>query len=171
MKKIFSIILLSLFFITNTYSQSEIPELQKNFIFNFIRYIKWPGLDNQLTFRIVVLGENHPLTKELKKSIKGYRIEGKPIEVVEQNSLNELTACHILFVPDNKSHLLKRVSKMLAGISVLIITEKNDYVPKHSAINIMIEESGRMVFTINKNIVNRRDLDVNVRLYQMAKRH
>lgn len=169
MKKAFSIFVLTLLFFTKSYSQDVIYEYHMNYLFNFIRYIQWPGIENQLTFKIIVLDENHPITAELKKSVKDYKVSGRPIEVTELKNLNDITACHILYIPSNRIHVLKKASKMLAGVSVLIVTETNDYVPKHSTINIMVEEDGRMTFTINQKDADERRLEISDRLKKMAK--
>lgn len=152
------------------FSQSTMAELQKVFIFNFIRYTEWPGLENQLTFRIGILGENNELTEELRKSIHQNKIGGRPIEVVEFKNLDNITACHILFVPSNRISMLRRVSRMLAGISVMIITEMNEFVPKHSVINLMVESNGKMTFTINRNEAIDRGLIINNHLFELSKK-
>ncbi len=59
---------------------------------------------------------------------------------------------------------------MLAGISVMIITEMNEFVPKHSVINLMIEPNGKMTFTINRNEAIDRGLIINNHLFELSKK-
>jgi len=150
-------------------SQAQLEKYQKIFIVNFIRYIEWPGLENQLSFKIAILGENHPLTPELIEAVKNFKISGKPVEVVEFNSMDDFTACHILFVPTNRIGNLRKASKTLAGISVLIVTEMNGFSPKESVINIMVEDNGKMVFTLNQKEAKERSLKVSRHLIDMSK--
>lgn len=160
-------ILLSIF-IQN--SQAQLEKYHKIFILNFIRHIEWPGLENQLTFRIAIVGENHPLTSELKEAVRDFKIAGRPIEVVEFKTLDEFTACHILFVPRNRIAALRKASKMLAGVSVLIVTEMDGFSPKESVINIMVEEDGKMVFTINQKEADARGLHITKQFLNMSKK-
>lgn len=161
------IIFLSMFFQN---SQAQMEKYHKIFILNFVRYIEWPGLENQLSFKIAIVGENHPLTSELKEAVKNFKMSGKPVEVVEFKSLDDFTACHILFVPTNRIASLRKASKMLAGVSVLIVTEMDGFSPKESVINIMVEENGKMVFTINPKEANDRRLKISKHLLDMAKK-
>src|SRR5690554_5496183 len=145
-----------LVFIPNSYSQME--KYHKIFILNFIRYVEWPGLENQLSFKIAIVGEKHPLTAELKDAVKDFKVVGKPIEVVEFKTLDEFTACHILFVPTSRIAALRKASKMMAGVSVLIVTEMDSFTPKEAVINIMVDDNGKMVFTINSREATDRGL-------------
>lgn len=165
-KYILSFVLL-LMFAQN--SQAQLEKYHKIFILNFIRYIEWPGLENQLSFKIAIVGENHPLTSELRDAVKDFKMSGKPVEVVEFKTLEDFTACHILFVPNNRISALRRASKLIAGVSVLIVTEANDFTPRESVINIMVEENGKMVFKINPTQANERGLKVSRHLLDMSK--
>jgi len=151
-------------------SQAQMEKYHKIFILNFVRYIEWPGLENQLTFKIAIVGENHPLTAELKDAVKDFTMSGKPVDVVEFKSMDDFTACHILFVPTNRIASLRKASRTLAGISVLIVTEMNGFSPKESAINIMVENDGKMVFTINPKEAKDRGLKISKSLLDMAKK-
>jgi hypothetical protein len=148
---------------------AQLEKYQKIFILNFIRYIEWPGIENQLSFRIGILGENHPLTQELKVAVKDYKIAGKPIEVVEFKSTDELTACHILFIPNSRLAQLRKVAKIMAGVSVLIITESNDFTPSDAVINILVDNE-RMTYTINEENARERQLKISSHLIEKAKK-
>lgn len=150
-------------------SQAQLEKYHKIFILNFIRYIEWPGLENQLTFKIAIVGENHPLTAELKEAVKDFKMTGKPVEVVEFKNMDDFTACHILFVPTNRIAALRKASKTLAGVSVLIVTEMDGFSPKESVINIMVEDNGKMVFTLNQTEAKDRGLKISRHLIDMAK--
>src|SRR5690554_6926968 len=89
-------------------SQAQMEKYHKIFILNFVRYIEWPGLENQLTFKIAIVGENHPLTAELKDAVKDFTMSGKPVDVVEFKSMDDFAACHILFVPTNRISSLRK---------------------------------------------------------------
>lgn len=151
-------------------NQAQLEKYHKIFILNFVRYIEWPGLENQLSFKIAIMGENHPLTAELKEEVKNFKMSGKPVEVVEFKSMDDFTACHILFVPTNRIASLRKASKTLAGVSVLIVTEMNEFSPKESVINIMVEDNGKMVFTLNPKEAQERGLKISKHLLDMAKK-
>jgi len=131
-----SIVLFS--FVQNTNFQIE--EYQAKFIHGFTKFIEWPGLENQLAFKIGVLGKDHPIVPFLKRANLNKTVMGKPISIVVFESVDELTACHILFVPNRSIGFLRKASQFLLGVPVLIVTEVELSMPTQSMINLSIEE-------------------------------
>ncbi|MGQ1946646.1 YfiR family protein [Geofilum sp. OHC36d9] len=168
MKKVLTLIIATLF-LGNLPVNAQLEKYHKIFILNFIRYIEWPGLENQLSFKIGILSENHPLTNELKAAAKDYKLAGKPIEVVEFKSTDDLTACHILFVPNSRLSQLRKAAKILAGVSVLIITESNDFTPSDAVINILVQNE-KMTYTVNEENAKERQLKISSHLIEKAKK-
>ncbi len=130
--------LFSIFFAQKTNAQIEI--LQSTYIINFSHLIQWPGQEKQLSFRIGVFGKDHPIVPDLIKKTSEKQIGGKPIDIAEFESIEELTACHILFVPNNRLGQLRRITKALLGVPVLIVTETQEAIPGDSNINIYVED-------------------------------
>lgn len=128
---------------------AQLEEFQSKFIVSFAHFINWPALENQLSFKIGVLGKNHPILAKISEKTAGKSISGKPIEVVEFDTVEELSACHILFVPNSRLGSIRRVSKMFLGVAVLIVTESQEGMPSESLINIYVEDD-KLGYKINK---------------------
>lgn len=130
-------------------ANAQLEKHQAMFIYNFTKLIHWPGLENQLVFRIGVIGKNEPITAALLADMENRNVAGKPIEIVEFETLDNLVACHILFVPNNRMSYLRRAARTLLGVSVLIVTEAQEFMPAESGINIYVDNE-RMVYKLNQ---------------------
>src|SRR5690606_22175728 len=107
--KYISLCIILFSFVQNTKAQVE--EHQARFIHEFTKFIEWPDMDNQLEFKIGVLGKDHPIVPFLKRVNRNKTVKDKPISIVVFESIDELTACHILFVPNRSIADLKKASK------------------------------------------------------------
>lgn len=120
---------------------AQIEQHQANFIYGFARLVEWPSLEKQLSFRIGVLGDNHQIIPHLRKICRGQSIQDKKIEIVVYESVDQLSACHILFVPNNRIGSLRKASRFLLGVPVLIVTESQESMPYLSIINMWVEDN------------------------------
>ena len=145
-------------FIQNTKAQVE--EHQAKFIHEFTKFIEWHDLDNQLVFKIGVLGKDHPIVPLLRRVTRNKTVMDKPISIVVFESVDDLTACHILFVPNRSIGSLRKAFKFLLGVPVLVVTEAEFSMPTQSTINFSIENEA-FGFKLNKANAEAVGLKVN----------
>ena len=134
-KTLFTII--ALFFASVAYMQTTIPKAQTLFIYNFSRLIEWPANYRSGPFIIGVLGASE-VTVELESYTKGKKVGAQDINVIRYKTPQEITTCHILFVPFAKTKQVPEILGILNGKSTLIITEKAGALDEGSAINFVI---------------------------------
>src|SRR3989304_9297660 len=101
MKKIVTT-LIALFFVTAAYVQTTIPKAQTLFIYNFSRLIEWPASYRTGSFIIGILGSSE-VAAELESYTKGKKVGAQVIEIMRYKTPEEITNCHILFVPFSKT--------------------------------------------------------------------
>ena len=85
------------------------------FLFNFAQFVDWPAdafADSAAPFVIGVLGSD-PFGELLDQTVLGEQLRGRPFEVRRYHTVDEITACHILFIhqPDGKHRMRHRSSK------------------------------------------------------------
>ena len=134
-KTLFTII--ALLFASVAYMQTTIPKAQTLFIYNFSRLIEWPANYRSGPFIIGVIGASE-VTVELESYTKGKKVGAQDINVIRYKTPQEITTCHILFVPFAKTKQVPEILGILNGKSTLIITEKAGALDEGSAINFVI---------------------------------
>ncbi|MCC5932452.1 MAG: YfiR family protein [Cyclobacteriaceae bacterium] len=141
---------------------------QSVFIYNFTKYIKWPAefADNKI--QIAVLGNSDVFTSLHEMAEKKSHSAGIQLNVVKINSLDELSNCHVLFIPDRQSNKLDEVNEKTQGKNILIVTEKNGMAAQGAVINF-IEEGGKLKFELNQEQAEKRGLKVSGSLISLAK--
>ncbi len=77
------------------------------------------------------------VTSELELYTKGKKVGTQDINIIRYKSPKEITNCHILFVPFDKTKQMPEILGMLNGKSTLIITEKAGALEEGSAINFV----------------------------------
>ena len=137
------------------------------FIYNFTKYIEWPSEDQADEFKIGILGENAPLYFELDKMSKLKKVANKSFTINSFESLKDIGQPHILYIPADKTELLKEAVLKLKGKSTLIVTEKPGMALQGSAINFVIVGSHQK-FELNKANVSKHNLKVASILENLA---
>ncbi len=168
MKKLIILMLVIMIMPFTNVLNAQIERFQTTFIYTFTRSIKWPNVENEREFVIGIVGNNHPLTKELEQT-KGNRTSaGRYIKVIEFASVDEIGDCHILFVPNNRLRNMKEISDKVQDSSVLIVTEAQGRNPNGSIINLYVEDE-RMRFSLNEDLARNKNLMVSTQLKNYAK--
>jgi hypothetical protein len=149
-------------------SQTGIPRAQAMFIFNFCRLIEWPVTYRSGPFKIAVLGTT-AVADELDAYTKGKKVGTQEIQIIRYKTAEEISSCHILFVPFTRSKQLTEISSALkgAGKSILIISEKSGALDEGSAINFIIQED-KLKFELKGENAVKHGIKVSSKLQEMA---
>ena len=117
------------------------------FMYNFSKEIGWPESYNKGDFVIGILGSN-PITSELEKIAQKKKVGQQNIRIVEFSKVDNITKCHFLYIPDNKSNEFDAVRQKLEGQPTVILTDKQGYAKKGAGINY-VKIDGKQKFEIN----------------------
>ena len=129
------------------------------FIYNFMKYIEWPSNNTQGDFIIGVVGESAIVT-ELEKLSQTKKIKNRNIVIKKFQNLNELANCHLVYIPPNKSSMLKEIITIVQGKPVLLIAEREGLAKKGAAFSFVIEEDDILKFEVNKTIIEKQQLKI-----------
>lgn len=158
--------IIALLFASVAYMQTTIPKAQTLFIYNFSRLIEWPANYRSGPFVIGVLGAVE-ITMELELYTKGKKVGTQDINVIRYKTAKDITTCHILFVPFEKTKQMPEILGTLNGKSILIITEKNGALEDGSAINFVIIED-KLKFEIKSENATKLGIKFSSKLQEMS---
>ena len=100
-------------------------EVKAVFLFNFSQFVDWPAAafaDGRSPLVIGVLGHD-PFGATLDEIVRGETVSGRPLAVRRYESLDQLDACHILFIDRSQDAQLDAILAALKGRSVLTVAD------------------------------------------------
>ncbi len=137
------------------------------YIYNFTKYIEWPQDYKTGNFVVGVLGSNSSLLGELNKMASAKTVGTQKFEIKNIASAADASACHIVYILNDKSSLLADVVGKVKGKSALIVTDKEGLASKGAGINFVIVENKQKI-ELNKSNIERYKLKVAEQLVSMA---
>jgi hypothetical protein len=108
------------------------PEYQVKalFLFNFAQFVEWPsqtlGAD-QTPLVIGVLGED-PFGKYLDDAVQGERIGSHPLVARRFRRVEDITACHILFISRSEAGRFAGMVPRLRALGVLTVADFDSFI-------------------------------------------
>lgn len=172
-RRLKNIILLVVIIMTSSFFQlqkSEVEEYSAKaaFIYNFTKFVEWEnGEEASAPFVIGVVGESS-IYKPLLGLAQSKKINNRKIEIIKFNTVADVSACQILFVPETSSHKnLKDCVDSKYTKHTLIITEKQGYLEYGSGINFMVVDN-RIKFEINIASLTKANIKASSQLLKLA---
>jgi len=147
-------------------AKSQDYRIHSVFIYNFTKYIQWPSSDQNGDFVIGVLG-NSPMVASLEKLAAERKIGTRSMVVKKFSSVDQISKCHMLFIPDRQSGDLEAAIAKISGQSTLVMTERSGLGMKGSGINF-ITVDGKQKFELNKAATEKAQLKVSNELTSLA---
>ena len=139
------------------------------FLFNFTKYVTWPapGIGERSPAGIrVCVTTNDTFFTLLKSAVQDEDIDGKPLEAVALDGLDDAPSCQILYVgnatsPDGKAWL-----NAVRGRQVLTVA---DGALNDETVITFIRDENRIRFDINRAAASRHGLNVSSKLLRLAR--
>ncbi len=141
----------------------DVGKYQALYIYNFTKYIQWPGASQQLV--IGVLGSG-TINRELQKMAANKGTD--KLKLIKLTSYDNLNDCNIIFLAKDQDRNLELVLEKTKGKSVLVISESEGLAQKGAGISFFMEDN-KLRFTINKGAIEERQLKVSRNLLVLAK--
>jgi len=147
-------------------AQTEVEKAEAMFIYNYARLIQWPAEYQNGNFIIGVLGTTN-VYSELVTYTAQKKVGFQAIEIKKFKTAEEVSKCHILFIPFSKTSIIPDVSNKIANYSTLIISEKNGAIELGAAINFMVTGT-KLAFELKETNATKYGLKLSTRLKDMA---
>jgi hypothetical protein len=144
-------------------------EIKAAFLYNFAKFVEWPPAafaDPGSPLVIGVLGDD-PFESDLDHIIEGKTANDRPLVIKRSKRLEDLRACHILFISASESGHLAAMLNSLRTASVLTVGETDQFILLGGVINF-IERENKVHFVINLEAAQRTTLKISSKLLKVA---
>jgi hypothetical protein len=164
MKRLFILFILALSISISGFTQ--VSNAKAMFLYNFSRLIKWPDANSQGEFIFGVVG-NQDVYNDLVTITKGKKVGTQPIIVKLFKDTREITACHIIFVANNKLAQFNEILVKFQNRSSLIVTEKQGMISSGATIDFVVADN-KLRYMISEENARKNNLVLSRNLQDMA---
>lgn len=164
---VFLLICLTGFFSTS-YAQGDRPEheLHSMMIYNFLKYIQWPGNLNSGEFVIGVIGDDD--VYNTLKTWYGDKVRGNKKFVIKKfNSPADISKCQLIYIGNSASSKFKTILDRVGDNPTLTVTGKKGLGQQGSCINFKIVDK-RLKFELNQAAIEKSKLKTARQLTAIA---
>lgn len=144
-------------------------EIQATFLFNFAQFVEWPAAsfaDPHAPLVIGVLGDD-PFGPILDAVVGGEVIKGHPFAVTRFHGVEDIGACHILFVSTSEAPRYRRIFDVLRGRAVLTVGDTDGFATSGGIIRF-ITENRHVRLRINLGAARSARLTISSQLLRAA---
>ncbi len=143
-------------------------QIKAVFLFNFAQFVEWPATSFQETNAIVigVLGDD-PFGSYLDEAVRGEEVHGHPLIIQRYRHVEDVKACHILFISATETHQLKHVFISIKSRNILTVSDADNFT-KQGGIIRFITEDRKTRIRINLNAAKNAELIISSKLLRLA---
>jgi hypothetical protein len=150
-----------------------LPALKVAYVYNFTRFVEWPGAAADQPFVICVAGDRAMETHLRVLERDGKRVDGRPVAIRVFERPDGLESCGILFVGAAAAEWLDAIVRSTAGRPILLVGDTPGYAGRGVAIELfrkpdIFGKSERLRFRIDPAALKDRGLTVSAQLYDVA---
>lgn len=137
------------------------------FLFNFSKFTEWPAevmqqSGGKLVFCIYGTDPFGPIIEE---TLGNKTVDGRTPTVMRVRQMQELTACHLLYLSSaNDAEILPQI----ADRAILVVSDDKNFLRAGGMVQLIIQDN-RVGFEINLPAVERAGLKVSAKLLKLAK--
>ena len=167
MKRIYMWLFLTAFFLNgNVFAQQKpLHEIYSMMVFNFVKYIQWPG-NASGEFVIGVAGNNEML-ETMSSWYNGNKMGARTYVIKKIQSPADAEDCQVVFLDKSRSSEFAAIQDRVKGKSTLLITDKNGLGERGSGINFRIVDN-KLKFELNQKVLEGASLRAASALTSMA---
>lgn len=146
-------------------AQGGNPEaLKAEVIYRSLMFVTWPPEREKpdRPMQICTVGEGN--VERALNTLAGRKIRQLSIAVRRQSRLDQLSECHVLYVPSPQPTL----RAALADLPVLVVSDAGGMLDQGAIINLQVEE-GHIVFDVDLDASRRAGLTISTKLLRLAR--
>ena len=144
-------------------------DLKAAFLFNFAQFVEWPA-DAFATpaspITIGILGED-PFGTSLEEIVANEVVDDRKLVVRRFRSVDEIDACHILFVTAAESKRMDHIASRLGNRSILTVGDADDFTSRDGVVGFKTAKS-RLRIRINMDAARAAKLSISSKLLRQA---
>jgi hypothetical protein len=139
------------------------------FLFNFAQFVEWPPsafAAASSPIVIGVLGED-PFGAYLDETVRGEKVDNRPLEVQRYRLVDEIKICHILFISRSEASHLEQILVSLKDRSLLVVGDGDDFAQRGGMIRLATVQN-KIRLIINVEVAQRASLTISSKLLRSA---
>jgi hypothetical protein len=147
----------------------EEPEVKAVFLLNFAQFVEWPAsafADRGSAFVIGILG-NDPFGHILDDVVKGEEVSGRALVVERFRSVEDIVACHILFLGRVDVDQFVHIFATLRGRPILTVGDTELFVSHGGTIRFVTAQN-RIRLLVNIAAAKAANLTISSKLLRAA---
>lgn len=145
-------------------------QLKAAFLYNFTKFIDWPGASFSSPRDPIVIGVLGPaeFSVALERIVRDRQVNGRAILVKRVAAADGARAVHVLFVTAAEDALFEQIRAGLATSPILTVGESESFRKFGGTINFFLEE-GKVRFEIDASAAERSGLRISAQLQKLAR--
>ena len=173
---IWRVTLVLLLAVVSVRTQEPKPEpaykIKAALLFNFAKFVEWPPeafADKTSPWVIGVFAQKgqNPFENHLEQTIRGKKVNDRPLRVKECYSVTEATNCHILFICTSERERLPEIFDGLRDTHALTVGETDDFIKTGGMIKFF-PQGDKIRFEINDDAAKKAGLKISSKLLSYA---
>ena len=151
------------------------PEVKATFLYNFTRFIEWPGIVPSPApgaaagppFRVCAVADPK-MEQAIRGAVEGESIHGRPLIMMRPQRSDEAALCQILFVGRSEERRAAGLLAAVRDLPVLTVGDSSDFVEQGGTIEFVLVNN-RVRFDVNLASAQRAHLKVSANLLRVAR--
>lgn len=141
------------------------------FLYQFVKYVKWPPLDESETGTPLVIGvyRESSVLRYLKETIENPAKSNRVLIVRQIETLAQPPFCQVLFIDKAYKRQLPEILTAVNGKPVLTVSDSDGFAEKGGIIQF-VNVDGKIKFIINHTAAKSAGLTINARLLALARK-
>ncbi len=144
-------------------------QIKAAFLYNFTKFVEWPAdrfADDNAPIILCVFGKD-PFGATLEDTVTGKTVKGRHIYIRRIVNVDELDACHVLFVGLSEREQLRQIVASSHRANVLTVGDMDDFVEFGGVISL-IKKANKIQFEINLVAAKQARLKLDLKLVTLA---
>ena len=146
------------------------PDVKATFLYNFTRFIEWPGPATEASapFRICVVADP-TMEQAIKRTVEGEVVQGRPLVMTQPHTPQEAAGCQILFVGRTEHQRAATLLSAVRDLPVLTVGDSSQFVEQGGTIQFVLVDN-RVRFDVNLLSAQRANLKMSANLLRVARK-
>jgi hypothetical protein len=143
-------------------------EVKAAFIYNFAKFVEWPeGAFSSGNAAINLCVTDEGPSMKAFESVRGKTVKGREIVVGQCDEIQDIAACHILFVSSSGKKRPGQVLEAVKGRRILTVGDEKGFARLGGIINFITVDN-KISFEINPDAAKRAGLEISSKLLKLA---
>jgi hypothetical protein len=148
---------------------SDEYKIKAVFLYNFAQFVEWPDKafsSGEPGLVIGVLGDD-PFGPYLDETVRGEKVNEKPLIINRYQKVSDIGTCHILFVSQSTKEKQEEIVSQLKGKTVLTVSDAPNFTRRGGMIRFVNEEN-KIKIRINLEAAKAEGLIISSKLLRIA---